>query len=106
MSKEETQLVLVETISQFRIRYVVEVPVGVDDYGKDKKLWALDTVSCEEAKEFSQESLGELIVSHRVIDEKEALEIWDNDNDYLKDWEPEHKLEYITCWEEQQKQVV
>ena len=106
MSKEETQLVLVETISQFRIRYVVEVPVGVDDYGKDKKLWALDTVTCEEAKEFSQESLGELIVSHRVIDEKEALEIWDNDNDYLKDWEPEHKLEYITCWEEQQKQVV
>ena len=106
MSKEETQLVLVETISQFRIRYVVEVPVGVDDYGNDKKLWALDTVTCEEAKEFSQESLGELIVSHRVIDEKEALEIWDNDNDYLKDWEPEHKLEYVTRWEEEQKQAV
>lgn len=106
MSKDETQLVLVETISQFRIRYVVEVPVGVDDYGNDKKLWALDTVTCEEAKEFSQESLGELIVSHRVIDEKEALEIWDNDNDYLKDWEPEQKLEYVTIWEDRQKQVV
>jgi hypothetical protein len=36
-----------------------------------------------------------------VIDEKESLEIWDNENDYLKDWEPEHKLEYVTRWEEQ-----
>jgi len=107
MSKEETQLVLVETISQFRIRYVVEVPVGVDDYGKDKKLWALDTVSCEEAKEFSQESLGELIVSHRVIDEKEALQLCDEDNEYANSWTKEHKIKtFVTKWEEQQKQVV
>ena len=42
---EETQLVLVECVSMFRMRYLVEVPVGIDSYGNDKKDWALDTVS-------------------------------------------------------------
>ena len=56
-NKEETQLVLVECVSTFRQRYMVEVPVGTDDYGNDKTLWALDTVTMQEAKEFSQEYL-------------------------------------------------
>jgi predicted RNA-binding Zn-ribbon protein involved in translation (DUF1610 family) len=30
---------------------MVEVPKGTDNYGKDKSLWALDTVTMEEAKE-------------------------------------------------------
>ena len=42
----ETELVLVETVFQHRMRYVVEVPQG-------KKDWALDTVVCQEAQEFS-----------------------------------------------------
>ena len=67
MKKIETQWVLVETVSTFRERYMVEVPVGIDRYGKDKADWALDTVTLEEAKEFSQEHLGETIVSHRVV---------------------------------------
>lgn len=101
MSKEETQLVLVETVSQFRQRYVVEVPVGVDDFGYDKTSWALDTVTCEEANEFSQTWLGETIVSHRVISQDQALRIFREDNDYLKDWEDEHILEYVTSLTEQ-----
>ena len=101
MSKEETQLVLVETISQFRQRYVVEVPVGVDGFGNDKTFWALDTVTCEQAKEFSQHWLGETIVSHRVVSEQEALQIFDQDHDYLKNWTKEEKLESVTTWEEQ-----
>jgi hypothetical protein len=101
MSKEETQLVLVETVSQFRQRYVVEVPVGIDDFGNDKTLWALDTVSCEQAKEFSQYWLGETIVSHRVVSEQETLQMFDQDNAYLKNWTKEGKLESVTTWEEQ-----
>ena len=73
MKKIETQWVLVETVSTFRERYMVEVPVGIDRYGKDKADWALDTVTLEEAKEFSQEHLGETIVSHRVVTKEEAL---------------------------------
>ena len=57
MKKIETQWVLVETVSMFRERYMVEVPVGTDQYGKNKVEWALDTVVMEDAKEFSQQHL-------------------------------------------------
>jgi hypothetical protein len=71
----ETELVLVEAISQFRIRYLVEVPVG-------KKEYALDTVTCEEAFEFGQEHIGETIVSHRVVKKEDLLEIALEDNKF------------------------
>lgn len=99
---EKTQLVLVETVSTFRMRYVVEVPAGTDNYGNDKALWALDTVTLNEAQEFSQEYLGETIVSHRVVSKKEALALCDIDNDYAKDWPKDKKAEvFFTHWKEQ-----
>ena len=99
----EKQWVLVECVSQFRQRYMVEVPVGTDEQGKDKTLWALDTVTMEEAKEFSQEHIGEQIVSHRVVTKKEALELCDQDNDYTKSWDKETKMKtFFTTWEEQE----
>lgn len=85
----ETEIVLVETVSMFRMRYAVRVPKG-------KSEWALDTVTCDNAKEVSQEHLTETIVSHRVISEKEYLEIYDKDNAYLFGMDDDKKLEYIT----------
>ena len=83
--KEETEFVMVECISQFRERYLVEVPKG-------KTEWALDTVTCNEAKEFSQEHLGETIVSHRTVTQEEALKICDIDNSYVQSWTDEQKI--------------
>jgi antitoxin component of MazEF toxin-antitoxin module len=77
-----TEWVLVETVQMFRHRYCIEVPIG-------KAEWALDTVTMEEAKEFSQLHLGETISSHRVISEEEAVKLCYSDNDYLKSWTPE-----------------
>jgi hypothetical protein len=82
---QEKEWVLVECISTFRERYMVEVPKGKAD-------WALDTVTMNEAKEFSQKHLGETIVSHRVISEEDALELCDNENDYAKNWNKEMKM--------------
>jgi len=91
---EETQLVLVECIQTYRMRYVVEVPAGHSD-------WALDTVSCDEAKEFSQLSLGETIVSHRVISKDEVLNLCDKDNDYGSSWTDEQKFDvFVTSLDE------
>ena len=102
--KEPTQWVLVECVSTFRERYMVEVPVGVDKYGKDKTLWALDTVSMNEAKEFSQEHIGEQIVSHRVVTKEEALTLCDKDNDYGSSWDEDTKIKnFFTTWKEQEK---
>jgi hypothetical protein len=85
VEKVEKELVLVEAISTFRMRYVVEVPKG-------KKEWALDTVTCNDAEELSQEHIGEQIVSHRVIDKDEYLRIFHEDNEYLNSWDEEFKL--------------
>ena len=83
---EEKQLVLVECIQQYRMRYVVEVPVG-------KLAWADDTVVMDEAKEFSQLSLGETLISSRVVTKEEVLRLCDEDNDYCQSWTDEAKLE-------------
>jgi len=100
---EETQLVLVETVSMFRQRYMVEVPVGIDEQGNDKSLWALDTVTCNDAKEFSQEHLGETIVSHRVVSRKEAMTLCDTDNEYASNWNDDMKVKaFYTSWEDKE----
>jgi hypothetical protein len=93
----EKELVLVECISTFRMRYVVEVPKG-------KKEWALDTVTMNEAEEFSQEHIGEQIISHRVIDEKEYLRVHDEDNSYLSSWTDEQKFRFIHRWQEPEEE--
>lgn len=87
MSKD-TEFVLVETMSMFRMRYVIEVPKGKSEY-------ALDDVVMREAelKEFSQEHLDEIIVSHRTIKPKKILKLIDIDNEYCKSWSPEKKLQ-------------
>jgi hypothetical protein len=101
--KQDTQWVLVECVSTFRQRYMVEVPVGVDKYGKDKTEWALDTVTMNEAKEFSQEHIGEQIVSHRIVSKEEALELCDVDNEYGSSWDEETKIKnFFTTWKEQE----
>ena len=100
--KGKTQWVLVEAVNTFRTRYMVEVPVGIDDFGKDKVEWALDTVTMNEAKEFSSEHIGEQIISHRVVTKDEALVLCDKDNDYTKPWDDELKMKtFFTTWEEQ-----
>ena len=70
--KKNTCLVLVETVSQFRERYVVEVPESNPE-------WALDRVTMGQAEEFSQKYLGETIIAHRVISTKKALKLCDED---------------------------
>ncbi len=82
----QTEWILVETVSQFRQRYVVEVPVGKSEY-------ALDSVSSEDVKEFSQKHLGETIVSSRVISKEDALNLFDEDNDYTAHWDDYQKME-------------
>jgi len=82
---KNTELVLVETVSMYRIRYMVEVPKG-------KALWALDTMVCNEATEFSQEFIDENIVTHRVVSLDEARELCDQDNEYAKNWDAAHKI--------------
>lgn len=90
ITKNDTVLVMVECVSQFRTRYVVEVDADYPEY-------ALDDVSSERCKEFSNVNLGEVVVSHRVVGVDEVLKICDEDNAYVNTWSDEKKLkEFVT----------
>lgn len=98
----EDKYVVVDTISSFRIRYVVPMS-KLQQENTDKPVdpeWALDAVTCDEVKEFSQKHLGYQIVDHNVVAESEILKTFDKDNDYLSSWTEDKKLEWIhDCWD-------
>lgn len=87
------KLVMVDCLSQFRIRYCVEV--------EDDNDHALDEIICRyedvDFKEFSQEHLlpSPIIISSREISKEEYLRMFNEDNNYLRDWTEEQKLNLI-----------
>jgi hypothetical protein len=85
LSKSDKVWVMVECVQQYRMRYMVQAPATNPEY-------ALDDVTMQTAKEFSQLDIGETIVSHRVISHDDALKLCDEDNDYTKEWTEEHKI--------------
>lgn len=91
MSKVDdgTNIYIVETVSMFRMRYAIRAK---------SKTHAEDEFVMEVQKdliEMSQNHLDEIIVSTRKVSEKKYLEIFDEDNDYLKDWPTDTKLRSI-----------
>ena len=89
-----SKYVLVETISQFRMRYVVEVP---DDHMEREYpcpaiQWAEDSVTCEEVREFSQKHIGELILSSHEITPEHIITLCDEDNHYCASWDNDRKM--------------
>ena len=84
-------LYLVDSISMFRMRYVVDC-----DSATEAELLVKDHVGDDSIKEFSQHHVGEPIAGVRKLGtEAEYLELFDEDNDYLADWPVDKKLNYI-----------
>jgi hypothetical protein len=52
-----------------------------------------------DAKEFSQLYLGETILSHRIVNEDEVLALCNQDNDYVKTWNDQSKLDAFVTYE-------
>jgi hypothetical protein len=77
---------LVETVSMFRHRYVIECEDG--DH-------AMDEVTMEAAEEFGQHHIAENIVSCRQIDNEEVCRLFFEDHPYLKEWGDEKAMEYV-----------
>ena len=90
--------VVVTAISSYRMRYVMhrddlqkkntEKPVDVIE-------WANDTVNMNECEEFSQEHMGEYIVDTVEMNEEDMLELFDKDNDYLREWTKDQKIAMV-----------
>jgi hypothetical protein len=85
------KLIMVDCLSQFLIRYVVEVEDDIEHafhevYTRDSDV---------NFGEFSQTHLGQMVISGREINKEEYLKTFDLDNVYLKDWPEEQKLNFI-----------
>ena len=81
---------LVETISMFRMRYVIEAN-NADD-AKDEVTMNNDSGVL---REFSQYHLDEVITSACEIDREEYLRMFNEDNDYLQDWDEDQKSSFV-----------
>ena len=87
----DQKYVLVKTITTFEHSYLI--PLQEEQSIKDH----LDYITCQEVEETSQLFLDETILmnSTRLLSEDEAIELFDRENDYLKDWSREQKLDSI-----------
>jgi hypothetical protein len=82
------KMYLVETVSMFRMRYVIEA---------EDPSHADDEVVCNQGdlEEFSQKHIDECILSTREISEDEYISLFNKDNDYLSSWDVEQKKRFI-----------
>lgn len=88
----EKKLYMVETVSIFRHRYVVEAREA--EHAADEVVMGLGQNSSD-FSEFSQKHVDELITSTREISVDEYLKVFDEDNDYLSKWSIPQKMQYI-----------
>ena len=89
MSKK---LYLIESVSVFRQRYVVEAKDETD--AVDEAIANISSYN-EDWKEFSQQFVGEMISSSREISNEEYIDLYNKDNDYAATWSDEKKLKYV-----------
>lgn len=90
----------ITTVSTYRHRYVLpvsEIQKLKPDYDfEEATKWMAENIHDGYVDEFSQLHLGETIVDNCVfIDEDEIIKIFDFENDYLKGWTKEKKLDWI-----------
>ena len=77
---------LVETVSIFRIRYVVEAKNAED---------AKDEVVMQDAEEFGQLHVDENIIGCREVSDDEIPVLFFEDAPYLQDWGPERAMKQV-----------
>lgn len=87
--------VIITAISTFKIRYAIPEEVLACDNREDLIDKATDAVIAEKVEEFSQEWLGETVIDEKICTEEEMLEIFDRENDYLKGWTREQKIDHV-----------
>ena len=104
MMKKE--YVVITTISTHKSRFVIHKDelqkMNTDITLTDESAfdWERDSVLCNEIKEFSQEWLGDSFIDADIKTEGEVLEMFERENDYLKNWSHEQKMNWINNWRE------
>ena len=97
----EEKYAIVTAVSTFRMRYCIpvsELQKMNPGVLVEAEQWAEDSVTMNEAEEFSQLHLGETIIDTMVVDEETMLSLFDKDNSYLSGWTREKKIDFVRNW--------
>lgn len=105
MTKDNELYVVTTVISTHRMRYAIPISAMSEEddlpLSTDEAItYIQDSVTMEEVKEFSQHWMGENIVDTFVLDKERVLNLFDRDNDYLKEWTEDQKINFINDWKE------
>jgi len=93
--KVKTKLVMVETVSSFRIRYVVEIPEDAEEEMAHDRV-----LNDGDVKEFSQVHISEEVSGSRVITNRQYLKVFNEDNMYLRSWKEDSKFTaFVNKWD-------
>jgi hypothetical protein len=93
--KVKTKLVMVETVSSFRIRYVVEIPEDAEEEMAHDRV-----LNDGDIKEFSQAHISEEVSGSRVVTNKQYLKVFNEDNMYLRSWKEDSKFTaFVNKWD-------
>ena len=84
---DDMDIYIVETVSTFAMKYAIRAKSAEH---------AMDTVVMEEVNDICQKHVGENIVRARKVTKQDYLEEFDQDNDYLRDWSEDQKLNMVT----------
>lgn len=102
-----SKLILVETVAQFRLRYVAEIDdAAYASFDQEKPILCQKSewpavvsvqVTHEDPNfhEFSQEHLSNMVYSHREVTKEQYLQAFDRDNEHLTSLTEEEKLNYV-----------
>jgi len=86
----EKKLYMVETISTFKLRYVVNALTQ-----EDAMIEFVKNLGSADFKEFSQRHVGEELFGAYEISGMDFIREFDADNDYCKSWDLAQKMKTI-----------
>ena len=85
-----SKIFVVETVSIFKHTYYISAEEA--SHAEDEVVCRLDDATFTEG---SQKHITETIVDTKTLTEDQFIELFDRENDYLKSWSKEQKLNMI-----------
>jgi len=89
-----SKYVMVNAVSMFNMKYVIEVPDEVED--KDLLDHVKKQVDEENTKEFTQRHMGETVSNYDVVTQQDILDTFRNEEPYFAEWSDEKILQMVT----------
>lgn len=89
-----SKYVMVNAVSMFNMKYVIEVPDEVED--KDLLDYVEKQVSAGDTLEFTQRHMGETVSNYSIVTKNEILEQFRSEEPYFAEWEDELIMRQVT----------